>query len=55
MLNFARIVIDERKAHPSAKKDLLDIMLEGRDTKTGAKMDEENIMNNVGSVSLRGD
>ncbi len=41
------IVIQNRKAHPSDKKDLLDVMLTGKDKETGQGLPEENIKRNV--------
>lgn len=40
-------VIQNRKDHPNDKKDLLNGMLKGVDPKTGEKMDDENIINNM--------
>jgi cytochrome P450/NADPH-cytochrome P450 reductase len=40
-------VISDRKKHPSDKKDLLDVMLNGRDKETGEGLSEENIAFNV--------
>ncbi|EJD45553.1 fatty acid hydroxylase [Auricularia subglabra TFB-10046 SS5] len=44
MLDLARSIVDDRRAHPTEKKDLLNAMLEGRDPKTGKKLSDENIM-----------
>lgn len=40
-------VIRSRREHPNDKKDLLNGMLNGVDPKTGEKMDDDNIMNNM--------
>lgn len=40
-------VIDRRKANPVDKKDLLSLMLEGKDPKTGESLPEKNVMHNV--------
>ena len=40
-------VIEERKANPSDKKDLLNAMINGRDPKTGEGLTEASIMNNM--------
>lgn len=37
----------DRKAHPQDKKDVLNTMLFGVDPKTGEKLSDENIVNNV--------
>lgn len=41
------LVIAERKLNPIDKNDLLNIMLNGEDKETGAKLSEESIGNNV--------
>lgn len=50
MNNFS--VIAERKANPIEKKDLLHVMLEGKDSQTGKGLSIENIRNNVSHVRL---
>ena len=40
-------VVDKRKAHPVDKRDLLSLMLEGTDPKTGQGMTKESIVDNV--------
>ena len=40
-------VVAERKANPIEKKDLLTLMLNGKDPKTGKQLTDENISNNV--------
>jgi cytochrome P450 / NADPH-cytochrome P450 reductase len=40
-------VIDQRRANPSTKKDLLNAMLFGKDPKTGERLTNESIMNNM--------
>lgn len=40
-------VVDDRKANPTTKKDLLNLMLNARDPVTGQGLPEENIRNNV--------
>jgi cytochrome P450/NADPH-cytochrome P450 reductase len=45
LTNF--VVIEMRKANPVEKKDLLTLMLNGRDTKTGKGLDDCNIAENV--------
>jgi cytochrome P450 / NADPH-cytochrome P450 reductase len=46
--------IAERQAHPSDKKDLLNAMLKGRDPKTGERMTEQSIMNNMITFLIAG-
>lgn len=45
----AQECIDRRKAGPR-KKDLLDLMLNGKDPRTGQPLSEEVVMNNVGTL-----
>lgn len=40
-------VVASRKEHPVDKKDLLDLMLNGKDPKTGQGLSEDNIARNV--------
>ena len=40
-------VLEDRKVHPVEKKDILSMMVEGRDKETGLGMSEENIKYNV--------
>ncbi|KAF1953273.1 NADPH-cytochrome P450 reductase-like protein [Byssothecium circinans] len=47
-------VIDKRKAHPNEKKDLLNNMLNGTDPKTGEKMPEESIIDNMITFLIAG-
>lgn len=41
------VVLEERKAHPTDKKDLLTLMLTGKDKDTGLGLPEDNIKKNV--------
>lgn len=41
------LVVAERKAHPVEKKDLLNLMLEGKDPKTGQQLSDKAISNNA--------
>ena len=43
-------VIADRKANPVENKDLLNLMLTAKDPKTGQRMSEESIAQNVCSV-----
>jgi cytochrome P450/NADPH-cytochrome P450 reductase len=45
-------VVATRKAHPIPKHDLLDIMLNSRDPKTGQTMTEQSIAENVRRLAL---
>ena len=45
--HFLLSVVAKRKANPIAKKDLLTLMLNGRDPKTGEGMSDRNISHNV--------
>ena len=47
-------VIDKRKQNPTDKKDLLNGMLNGVDTKTGEKMTEESIIDNMITFLIAG-
>ncbi len=47
MKGTAKQVIDERKAHPSDKRDVLYNMLYGKDPLTKEAMTEESVMNNM--------
>ena len=40
-------MIQDRKSHPTEKQDLLNIMLNGVDNKTGKGLSDENIRFNV--------
>jgi cytochrome P450/NADPH-cytochrome P450 reductase len=40
-------VVAERRANPSDKKDLLNAMIKGRDSKTGEGLTDESIINNM--------
>ena len=47
MTPISRAVLEDRKVHPVEKKDILSMMLEGRDKETGLGMSQENIKYNV--------
>ena len=53
MTEVARQIIRQRVEEPIDKSDLLTLMLEGKDPKTGQKMSEENIIFNVSEFSIR--
>jgi cytochrome P450 / NADPH-cytochrome P450 reductase len=52
---IARDVIDDRRANPSDKKDLLNAMLKGRDPKTGEALTDASIMNNMITFLIAGE
>lgn len=40
-------VLEERKAHPTDKKDILNLMLTGKDKETGEGLSDDSIKRNV--------
>src|SRR6266498_4541482 len=54
MREVARGLIEERRKNPVDKKDLLNAMLFGKDPKTGEKMTDENIINNMITFLIAG-
>lgn len=46
------LVLEDRRAHPIEKKDLLNVMLNGRDKETGLSLPEQNIKQNVCFLDL---
>lgn len=46
-LHLNLTVLKDRRAHPTEKKDLLNVMLSGRDKETGLTLSEESIKKNV--------
>lgn len=54
MKTVAQDVIAHRRANPSDKKDLLNAMLFGKDPKTGERLTDENIMNNMLTFLIAG-
>ncbi|KAJ7794087.1 fatty acid hydroxylase [Mycena olivaceomarginata] len=54
MRGLADEIVATRKAHPIEKKDLLDIMLNSRDPKTGQGMSEESIAENLLTFLIAG-
>lgn len=47
MRSVCKGIIDERRAKPSAKNDLVDAMLHRKDPKTGEAMSDDNVTNNM--------
>ncbi|OCB91808.1 cytochrome P450 oxidoreductase OrdA-like protein [Sanghuangporus baumii] len=54
MTEVAREIIRQRLDEPADKPDLLDLMLNGTDPKTGAKLSEENIIYNLLTFLIAG-
>ncbi|KAM0490438.1 hypothetical protein ACHAP8_011541 [Fusarium lateritium] len=54
MRSTAKEVLEARKADGGTRKDLLTAMLEGIDTKTGKKMTDESIMDNLITFLIAG-
>ncbi len=54
MKSVAQEVIDRRRQKPSDKKDLLNVMLFSRDPKTGERLSDESIMNNMITFLIAG-
>ena len=48
----SRPVLEEHRAHPLAKPDLVQVMLTGRDKETGQGLSDANIKQNVSSLAL---
>lgn len=47
-------VVEERRANPSDKKDLLNAMIQGRDPKTGEGLTDASIINNMITFLIAG-
>ena len=54
MRSVAKQVIDERRAHPEDKKDLVNAFLYGKDPKTGKSLPDDNIINNMITLLIAG-
>lgn len=54
MRSIAQEVVDKRRSNPSDKKDLLNAMLFGKDPKTGERLTDESIMNNMITFLIAG-
>lgn len=52
MRETSNTVIEKRKSNPTDKKDLLNAMLNGVDAKTGEKMNQESIIDNVRTLTI---
>jgi cytochrome P450/NADPH-cytochrome P450 reductase len=50
----AREMLQENKARPTTKHNLLNAMLNGRDPKTGSKMTDESIIDNILTFLIAG-
>ncbi|KAK5948171.1 hypothetical protein OHC33_010824 [Knufia fluminis] len=54
MKSVAQEVVDRRRRIPSEKKDLLNAMLFGKDPKTGERLSDDTIMNNMITFLIAG-
>jgi cytochrome P450 / NADPH-cytochrome P450 reductase len=54
MQSVAREVIAHRRANPVDKKDLLNAMLFGKDPKTGERLSDDSVMNNMITFLIAG-
>ncbi|KAJ3801876.1 cytochrome P450 [Lentinula aff. detonsa] len=54
MRNTAKAILQDRKANPTDRKDMLNVMLRGRDPKTGAHMSDESIIDNLLTFLIAG-
>ncbi|KAJ3746164.1 cytochrome P450 [Lentinula detonsa] len=54
MRNTAKAILQDRKANPTDSKDMLNVMLRGRDPKTGAQMSDESIIDNLLTFLIAG-
>lgn len=54
MQSVAKHVIQERRSHPSDKKDLVNAFLFGKDPKTSKTLQDDNIMNNMITFLIAG-
>ena len=54
MKSVALQVINERRSHPTDKKDLVNAMLYGKDPKSGKTLPDDNIVNNMITFLIAG-
>jgi cytochrome P450 / NADPH-cytochrome P450 reductase len=54
MKDVATEVIGYRRANPSPKKDLLNVLLFGKDPQTGERLTDESVMNNMITFLIAG-
>ncbi|KIW76336.1 hypothetical protein Z517_11082 [Fonsecaea pedrosoi CBS 271.37] len=54
MRTVAKEMVDHRRANPVDKKDLLNAMLFGKDPKTGERMTDDSIINNIITFLIAG-
>ncbi|KAK7056328.1 hypothetical protein VNI00_002881 [Paramarasmius palmivorus] len=54
MKDLATKIVQDRKANPTDKKDILNIMLAGKDPKTGQGLSEEAMINNLLTFMIAG-
>ncbi|EKM50262.1 uncharacterized protein PHACADRAFT_213993 [Phanerochaete carnosa HHB-10118-sp] len=54
LMSFVDEIIAERRAHPTEKKDILNVMLYAKDKETGLEMTEDSIRQNVLTFLIAG-
>ncbi|EJD54245.1 NADPH-cytochrome P450 reductase-like protein [Auricularia subglabra TFB-10046 SS5] len=54
MSDLAREIVEERRANPTEKKDLLNAMLNGRDAQTGKQLSDQSIMDQMITFLIAG-
>lgn len=54
MKSTSKQLLDDRRRHPVEKKDLLNAMINNVDSKTGQKLDDDSIINNMITFLIAG-
>ncbi|KAI0777972.1 cytochrome P450 [Irpex lacteus] len=54
MTDLAQSIVDKRRRHPIDKNDLLNVMMKNTDSKTGERMTDESIINNLITFLIAG-
>jgi len=54
MRSLSRELVENRKKHPEDKKDLMNAMINGKDPRTGEKLDDESIIDNMITFLIAG-
>lgn len=54
MKDTAKQLLDDRRKHPSDKKDLLNAVINNVDSKTGQKLGDDSIINNMITFLIAG-
>ncbi|KAF9880403.1 putative cytochrome P450 [Colletotrichum karsti] len=52
MRKYAQDLVDYRRSNPTDRKDLLDAMMNGTDPKSGAKLDDEQVVDEIVSMPI---